>query len=67
MELLLAAFLAFGLGMLGMATGVLFGRRPIRGSCDGLAALCDGSGPLCDFCPNRPGAGAGQGPGRTDS
>ena len=54
MKLLLISFVVFGLSMLAMAVGVLFGRPAIRGSCAGVVGLCDGSGqPLCDFCPHR--------------
>ncbi len=54
MEVLVASLLAFGLGILGMAVGLLMGRAPMKGSCGGLAGLCDGAGqPLCEVCPNR--------------
>ncbi len=54
MELLVASLLAFGLSILAMAVGLLFGRARIKGSCGGLADLCDGSGrKLCEVCPNR--------------
>ena len=54
MKLLLISFVAFGLSMLAMAVGVLFGRPAIRGSCAGIAGLCDGSErSLCEFCPHR--------------
>ncbi len=54
MKLLLISFVVFGLSMLAMAVGMLFGRPAIRGSCAGIAGLCDGSGrSLCEFCPNR--------------
>ncbi len=54
MELLFASFAIFGLSMLAMGIGVLFGRTGIRGSCGGTAGLCDGKGrPLCGTCPNR--------------
>ncbi len=53
-ELLVASLLAFGLSILAMAVGLLFGRARVTGSCGGLADLCDGSGrKLCEFCPNR--------------
>ncbi len=62
MKLLLVSFVVFGLSMLAMAVGVLFGRAAIRGSCAGVAGLCDGSGrSLCEFCPNR------RKPGRRDA
>ncbi len=54
MEVLVASILAFGLSILGMGVGLLFGRAPMKGSCGGLAGLCDGSGKLlCEACPNR--------------
>ncbi len=54
MDLLMASFATFGLSMLAMAVGVLFGRTRIRGSCGGMADLCDRSGrPLCGSCPHR--------------
>ena len=54
MVMFLATFVAFGLGILGLAVGMFFGRRPPSGSCGGLANLCDGSGEsMCDICPNR--------------
>ena len=57
MELLVASLLAFGLSILGMAVGLLFGRARVTGSCGGLAELCDSTGrKLCEFCPNRRGS-----------
>jgi hypothetical protein len=59
MELLVASLLAFGLSILAMAVGLLFGRARITGSCGGLAELCERSGrKLCEFCPHqRPSGG----------
>jgi uncharacterized protein len=54
MTIFLVAFLVMGLAILAMAVGVLFGRRPIGGSCGGLDRLgleCDAG---CDKpCPER--------------
>jgi len=41
MEIFVLSFFAFALAGLGMALGVLFGRRPLAGSCGGLG---------CDYC-----------------
>jgi hypothetical protein len=42
---------AFLVAFLGMAAGVLFNKKPLKGSCGGLASLPghDGSSP-CEFC-----------------
>ena len=48
-----------GLGIAGMAIGVIFRRPCLRGSCGGPAVLApDGSKLSCDSCPNRRGEGA---------
>ncbi|MEM7220511.1 MAG: (Na+)-NQR maturation NqrM [Pseudomonadota bacterium] len=47
--------LAFGIMLIivaGMAVGVLFGRRPISGSCGGLAGL--GLDAECEICGGNP-------------
>ncbi len=54
MTIFLVTFLVIGVAILAMAVGVLFGRRPIGGSCGGLERLgleCDAG---CDKpCPER--------------
>jgi hypothetical protein len=51
---MIAALVVFLLAVLGMALGVIFGKRCIRGSCGGLSGLRDESGrPMCDHCPSR--------------
>ncbi|MFH1569101.1 MAG: hypothetical protein ABIL09_13995 [Gemmatimonadota bacterium] len=49
MQVYLAAFAIFALVMLGMALGVVFGGRALRGSCGGLGSMRDAQGrPLCE-------------------
>ena len=54
MSTFLISFAVFGLVVLGMAIGVMAGRKPIGGSCGGLGAVgleCEGG---CDKpCPKR--------------
>ena len=45
---LILTFLLVGLLVLGMSVGVLAGRRPISGSCGGLAAGKSAGG--CEIC-----------------
>lgn len=51
MALFLVTFCVIALAVAGMAVGVVFGRRPIAGSCGGLNAV-NGSG-ACVAC-SRP-------------
>ena len=46
-DLFLVVFVVFGVFILAMAVGVLFGRKPIKGSCGGLGAI---TGEDCQFC-----------------
>ena len=56
MEQYLAALLVFGLVIAGMAVGVIFSNRRIKGSCGGLSAMSDEFGqPLCE-CGAPPGS-----------
>ncbi len=60
MAALLISILVFGVALLAMSVGVLFGREPIRGSCGGVAGRCE----LCSgSCEKRRGdrAAAGEG------
>jgi hypothetical protein len=51
MTTFLATFAIFALAILGMAVGVLAGRRCLQGSCGGLAGLKDERGnSLCESC-----------------
>jgi len=43
----------FAIALLGMAIGVIFGNRRLRGSCGGLAGFRDAQGLTpCDLCTN---------------
>lgn len=51
MEIFLAVVVIFGLAILGMAVGVIFSNRCLRGSCGGLGAMRDEQGrSLCEAC-----------------
>ena len=50
MNTFLITLLVVGLVILGMAVGVLFGRKPIAGSCGGLGAM----GQDCEFGCKKP-------------
>ena len=55
MSELLAAFVVFGLVIVGMAVGVIFSNRRIKGSCGGLNNMSDKFGqPMCE-CGAKPG------------
>ena len=61
MKLLLLAFAVFGLMVLLMSIGVLFGRRAIQGSCGGINNIpglkSDCAGNCSRPCPNKAGRG----------
>ena len=46
-HLFIIVFSIFMLFILAMAIGVVFGRKPIKGSCGGLGKVM---GEKCDFC-----------------
>lgn len=48
MSMFLVTFAVIGLVIVGMAVGVLLGRKPIQGSCGGMSAL--GMETACDIC-----------------
>ncbi|MGD8417057.1 MAG: (Na+)-NQR maturation NqrM [Pseudomonadales bacterium] len=52
MTTILLAFLIMLLMVAGMAIGVLFGRKPISGSCGGMKAL--GMDTSCEVCGGNP-------------
>jgi hypothetical protein len=49
MNTILISFLVFAIVMLGMAVGLIFNNREIKGSCGGLNAI-DGLEGACDIC-----------------
>jgi hypothetical protein len=52
MATFILAFLFFLLVVTGMAVGVIFRNRPIKGSCGGMGAL--GLDTACDLCGGDP-------------
>lgn len=48
LEMVILVFTFMSLIILAMAVGVLFGRKPISGSCGGMAAI--GMASECDVC-----------------
>ena len=52
MTTLILAFILMLLLVAGMAVGVLFGRKPISGSCGGMKAL--GMDVSCEICGGNP-------------
>ena len=54
MELFIVTAAIIGALMLLMAVGVMFKRKPLRGSCGGAEIWdCDGDDLTCGACPNR--------------
>ena len=52
METIILAFVVLVVLVAGMAVGVIFGRKPISGSCGGMSAL--GMDVACDICKGDP-------------
>lgn len=42
------------LGVAAMSVGVLFGRKPITGSCGGVGSAVGGGGGSCEICGGNP-------------
>ncbi len=54
MTTFIVALLVFGLVFLGMAVGVIFSNKPIKGSCGGLNNIgIDGECEICGGNPNK--------------
>ena len=54
-QLVLVSFLVFVAVVVGMAVGVIFSNRRLKGSCGGLSAWRDELGdPMCDACADCP-------------
>jgi hypothetical protein len=67
MKLVLLTLIVFGLALLGMSVGVIFGNRCIRGTCGGLSnAYGKQGGVTCEACcscgQNRTSSGSKQVP-----
>ncbi|MEQ8765056.1 MAG: (Na+)-NQR maturation NqrM [Planctomycetota bacterium] len=55
MQTFLITLAVFGIALVGMAIGVIIAKRPIKGSCGGLATMRDRFGqPMCDVCEGDP-------------
>lgn len=52
METMILTFAALMLIVIAMSVGVLLGRKPIAGSCGGMASL--GMDTVCDICGGDP-------------
>lgn len=54
MTTLLASFIALALVIAAMAIGVMFGRKPIKGTCGGLNNGNGKGDSSCSFCGGNP-------------
>ncbi|MGB0734213.1 MAG: (Na+)-NQR maturation NqrM [Pontibacterium sp.] len=52
MEVMILTFVVLSIVIVAMSVGVLLGRKPIKGSCGGMAAL--GMDTACDICGGDP-------------
>ncbi len=54
MTTFLFSLLLLGLVMLGMAVGVIMGRKPLKGSCGGVGAALGEKDYVCEICGDDP-------------
>lgn len=54
MATIFSAFIFMLLVVAAMSIGVLFGRKPIAGSCGGVGAALNEDDYVCDLCGNDP-------------
>ena len=67
METVLLSMVGFALALMALGIGVLFGRRPLRGSCGGIGGRCACDAAEADDCLGEPSAvrlEAARGPSR---
>jgi hypothetical protein len=68
---IIATVVVFAVAITAMAVGVMAGRKPIAGSCGGIATLRQGGavgvdGPVCEFCGAKPDEACGRDEERAD-
>jgi hypothetical protein len=54
METVLLSMVGFALVLLALGIGVMFGRRPLRGSCGGIGGQCACGATSADECNESP-------------
>jgi hypothetical protein len=59
METVLLSMVGFAVVLLALGIGVVFGRRPLRGSCGAVGGQCDCGGGGDDECRQEPSAARG--------
>lgn len=54
MQLFIITFVFLLIIVAGMSVGVIFGRKPLKGSCGGVGAALGEEDYVCDLCGNDP-------------